>query len=453
MSSTCKTRSFRSNTTTAIRDLKLRRAMQKATDTFTEKRTKGILSVPMEEWRDRASGIRERTLDSLTEFLDQFSENATRAGALVHRASDAQAARDIIYFLLKDRKVRSIVKAKSMVTEEIRLNRHLQDRGLHVVETDLGQYIIQLANEPPSHILAPAIHKDRQQVGRLFAEKHGVDYSEDPKILTGIARSALRNEFFSADAGISGANFAVAESGSLVIFTNEGNGRMVTTLPPLHIAVLTIEKIIPSLSDLAPFLRLLPRSATGQPMSSYLSIITGARKAGEVTGARELHIVLLDNGRSQVLQGDNRDILKCIRCSACVNVCPVYRVVGGHAYESTYSGPMGVVLTTLLEGMQEAHPLLDASTLCGHCVEVCPVRVPLVELIRNLRERRVQEGFTTVAERSAMSAFGWAAVYPTLFRCSQTLSRVLWPVLSHRSGRGLLDILPQPVKERFNSRI
>ena len=250
--------------------------------------------------------------------------------------------------------------------------------------------IVQIADEKPSHILAPAIHKTRSQVGELFSEKLNVPYSDDPAVLTKIARNVLRQEFLTADAGISGANFAVASSGSLAIFTNEGNGRMVTTLPPLHIAVLSIEKIIPTLKDLSLFTQLLPRSATGQILSSYLSVITGSRKPGESTGTKELHIVLLDNGRSEILKGEYREILKCIRCSACFNVCPVYRAIGGHAYGVTYPGPMGMVLTSLLEGIDKVYPLLDATTLCGACVEVCPVRVPLVKLLTMLREERVR---------------------------------------------------------------
>ncbi len=292
-----------------------------------------------------------------------------------------------------------------MVTEEIHLNSYLEAQGMEVVETDLGEYIVQIAGETPSHILAPAIHKSRQQVGQLFAEKLGVDYSDDPTVLVRIARQALREEFFAADAGISGANFAVADSGSLVIFTNEGNGRMVTTLPPLHIAVLTMEKMIPSLRDLPSFIRLLPRSASGQSISSYLSVVTGTRKPDEATGAKDLHIVILDNGRSEILAGEFREILKCIRCSACMNICPVYRVVGGHAYGSTYSGPMGIVLTALLDGMDKAHPLIDATTLCGACVEVCPVKVPLLKLLKMLRERRVDEGFTSPIERAALAGY------------------------------------------------
>jgi L-lactate dehydrogenase complex protein LldF len=355
--------------------------------------------------------------------------------------------------ILTKRGVRNVVKAKSMVTEEIHLNEHLESLGIRVVETDLGEYIVQLAGESPSHILAPAIHKDRSEVGRLFSEKLGIEYSDDPEILTKVARRVLREKFLSADAGITGVNLAASDSGSLAIFTNEGNGRMVTTIPPLHIAVLTIEKLIPSLADLPVFMRVLPRSATGQPLSSYLSVITGTRKHGEATGAAELHIVLLDNGRSKILAGEFRDILKCIRCSACMNICPVYRAVGGHAYGATYSGPMGIVLTTLLEGMERAHPLLDATTLCGACDQVCPVRVPLTKLFRSLREVRVEKGLTPVAERAAMSTFGGVSKSPTLFSLSQDLLRICWPILKKGGRDLLLDRLPRPAARIFRRRM
>ena len=302
-----------------------------------------------------------------------------------------------------------------MVSEEVDLNSHLEAAGMEVVETDLGEYIIQMEGETPSHIIVPAIHKNRRQVGRLFADRLGVPYTEDPQVLTKIARKVLREKFLSADAGVSGANFAVADTGSLVLLTNEGNGRMVTTVPPLHVAILSVEKMLPSLADLPAFLRLLPRSATGQTITSYVSVITGPRKAGDATGAKELHIVLLDNGRTEILAGESREILKCIRCGACMNVCPVYRMVGGHAYGWTYPGPMGMVLTTLLTGMRKSHPLVDASTLCGACVEVCPVRVPLVDLILGLRRRKVRDRFSDPRERLGMEAFGKA---PARRRCS-----------------------------------
>jgi L-lactate dehydrogenase complex protein LldF len=444
---------FRQNAAEAVLNPALRQALRTSTDLFAIKRAEGMESVPMEAWRDAASAIRMQVLDNLPAYLDRFSAKASRAGAVVHRAKDSQTARDIVFNILKDHGVRKIVKAKSMVTEEIHLNSYLEDRGMEVVETDLGEYIVQIAGETPSHILAPAIHKSRQEVGQLFAEKLGVDYSDDPTVLVRIARNVLRKKFLSADAGITGANFAVADSGSLVIFTNEGNGRMVTTLPPLHVAVFTIEKIIPSLADLPSFIRLLPRSAAGQTISSYLSLITGTRKPGETTGAKDLHIVILDNGRSEILGGDFREILKCIRCSACLNVCPVYRVVGGHAYGSTYSGPMGIILTELLDGMDKAHPLVDATTLCGACVEVCPVRVPLLKLLKLLRERRVNEGFTSPLERATMAGYALATKTPALFNLGQRASQILWPILSRIAGKGVLDRLPRPARRRFRERI
>jgi L-lactate dehydrogenase complex protein LldF len=440
---------FRENTARAVENKPLRHAMRTATNMFITLRDRGIAQVPMEEWREAASTVRLHVLDNLPEYVDQFSRNATRAGAIVHRAKDAGTARDIIFHLLKDRAAKKIVKAKSMITEEIHLNAHLQAGGMEVIETDLGEYIVQLAGETPSHILAPAIHKDRKEVGRLFAEKLGVEYSEDPEVLTKVARSALRKEFLSADAGISGANFAVADSGSLIMFTNEGNGRMVTTLPPLHIAVFSIEKMIPSLRDISAFIRLLPRAATGQQLSSYVSMITGTRKPGELTGAKELHIVLLDNGRSKILKGKYREILKCIRCSACLNVCPVYRVIGGHAYESTYTGPMGVILTALLDGMDRSHTLLDATTLCGWCGEVCPVKVPIPKLLSMLREEKIERDHNSLWERTLMFSYGLAVKSPALFRLGQKAAKTLWPILGAVAGKNVMDRLPRPAAKTF----
>jgi len=348
--------------------------------------------------------------------------------------------------------VKRVVKSKSMISEEIHLNDYLQSQGITVVETDLGEYIIQIAGEHPSHIIVPAIHKDRRQVGRLFADKLGCEYSDDPAALTQIAHKILRREFLEAKAGISGANFAVADSGSIVLFTNEGNGRMCTTLPPLHIAVLSIEKIIPSLADLPTLVRLLPRSATGQILTSYMSIITGSRKSGDRTGAEELHIVLLDNGRSDIVRGEFREMLKCIRCGACLNACPVYRVVGGHAYGATYPGPMGIVLTTLLEGMHRAHPLLDATTLCGACGDVCPVKVPLPRLLRRLRELRVERGFNSQLEQKGMAGLGLALRSPLLFHTGQRAARTFWRLAQRTVGKKVLNRMPVPTARTFGER-
>ena len=440
---------LRKNSTIALEDSRLRNALKTATDMFAAKRDYGLSSIPFEEWRLRASLIRDHVLENLEELVNEFTFKATQAGAVTHRAKDADQAAQLILDLLKDNGVRKLVKAKSMVSEEIHLNHILESHGIRVVETDLGEYIVQLAGETPSHILAPAIHKNRSQVGRLFSQKLGVEYSEDPEILTKIARGALRREFETADAGFSGVNFAVSSSGSIAIFTNEGNGRMCTTVPPLHIALLTIEKMLPTLADLALFTKLLPRSATGQFLSSYVSIITGTRKTGESTGARRLHIVLLDNGRSQILQSPFREILKCIRCSSCMNVCPVYRVIGGHAYESTYSGPMGVVLTNLLEGLEKAHPLLDASTLCGACDEICPVMIPLSRLISRLREKHVATNMIPSLESILISYFGSVVRHPMLFGISQKIARKTLPIAKQLSKKVRLDRLPSISQRTF----
>jgi L-lactate dehydrogenase complex protein LldF len=443
---------FQDHASKAVKDVPLRNALRYATDTFSIKRAQGIATVPIEEWRDRASSIRVRVLDALNEYVNTFAKNATSAGAVVYRAKDAEAAREIVLNILRDRRAKRVVKAKSMVTEEIHLNAFLESHGIHPVETDLGEYIVQLAEETPSHILAPAIHKNRRQVGKLFAEKLGVEYSEDPEVLCKIARKALRREFLEAEAGISGANFAVADTGSIVLFTNEGNGRMVTTLPPIHIAVLTIEKIIPDLKDLATFVQLLPRAATGQQLSSYLSVITGPRKADDKTGAKELHIVLLDNGRSEIVKGPYREILKCIRCSACLNVCPVFRVIGGHAYGVTYQGPMGIVLTNALEGTEKVHHLADATTLCGACGDVCPVRVPLPSLLHKIREHRAEKKLVPFVERTMMKGFGIVAKSPTLFNLSQKTLKFFWPLMRIFSGNGVIDRLPTPAPATFKEK-
>jgi L-lactate dehydrogenase complex protein LldF len=444
---------FRENAIAALRDDALRKSMENATSRFFNLRQEGMKELPFEEWRERASEIKLSVLDNLADYVDRFAAQATKVGAVVHRAKDAAAAREIVEYILKDRRAQKIVKAKSMITEEIRLNESLEEKGFTVVETDLGEYIVQLAKEHPSHILAPAIHKNRFQVGKLFQEKLGVEYSEDPFELTKIARKALRTEFLEAQAGISGVNFAIAETGSVVLFTNEGNGRMVTTMPPLHIAVMSMEKVIPTLADLAVFIRLLPRSATGQILSSYMSLITGTRKPGENTGAKEQHIVILDNGRSDIVKSEFREILKCIRCGACMNVCPVYSTIGGHAYDSTYPGPMGIILTTMLEGMERAHPLLDATTLCGACSEVCPVRVPLKDLIHRLREIRAVRGFTPSSERTAMSAFGVAAKAPALYSFGQSFMRLFWSAAKKAPGGGVLRRMPRPSDETFKRRM
>ncbi|MDH7500173.1 MAG: LutB/LldF family L-lactate oxidation iron-sulfur protein [candidate division NC10 bacterium] len=444
---------FRANAARSLADPELRATLRTVAETFTQKRADALSSLPFEEWRDEASALRLQVLDSLSDYLDRFAASARRAGATIHRAQDASSACEIVASLLKEHGVRRVVKSKSMVCEEIHLNEHLQEQGMEAVETDLGEYINQLAGHGPSHIIVPAIHNNKRQIGKLFARKLGAHYTEDAAALTRIARNVLRQEFLSAQAGITGANFATADTGSLALLTNEGNGRLVTTLPPLHIAVLSIDKMIPSLADLPLFIRLLPRSATGQILTSYLSVITGTRKAPDSTGAQELHIVLVDNGRSRILAGPYREMLKCIRCGACLNACPIYRLVGGHAYGATYPGPMGIVFTTLLNGMERAHPLLDATTLCGACAEVCPVKVPLVQLLRRLREERVERGLTPQVERMGMAGFAWAARSPFLFHLGQTAGRIFWPIVRKIGGNTVLGRMPDFASRSFRRRV
>ena len=443
---------IRHNSIEALNNPTLCSAIKAATNLFTSLRQRGLSGLPFEEMRDQASMTRDHVLKNLEEFIDRFSANATRAGAVVHRAKDSEFAGNTIVNLLKDNGVRKIVKAKSMVSEEIHLNHLLEINNIEVVETDLGEYIIQLAGESPSHILGPAIHKNRKQIGGLFAEKLGLEYSEDTETLARAARELLRNHFLTADAGFSGVNFAVAESGSLAIFSNEGNGRMCTTVPPLHIALLSIEKILPTLKDLALFSQLLTRSATGQPLSSYMSLITGTRNRADSTGAAKLHIVLLDNGRSQILNSPFRDILKCIRCSACLNVCPVYAAIGGHAYDSVYPGPMGIILTNLLLGLEKAHPLLDASTLCGACDDVCPVRIPFVKLITSLREMRVDMNMSSPAENFLMTSFGVAVKNPPFFSILQKISVSALPMVRNLYKGLNMDRIPTVAEKTFRNR-
>jgi L-lactate dehydrogenase complex protein LldF len=323
-------------------------------------------------------------------------------------ARDAAQAREIAVRIAKEEGVTLAVKSKSMASEEISFNGALQGAGVEVVESDLGEYIVQLAGEPPSHILAPAVHKTRGEISRLFERQLGEPPTDSIPQLVATARKHLRGKFLSAGMGVSGANFLVADTGSIVLVTNEGNGRMGAVLPRVHLAVAGIEKVIPRMADLPTFLRLLPRSATGQTLSSYVSILTGTKREGDPEGPERLHILLLDCGRSAILEGKYREVLKCIRCGACLNTCPVYTSVGGHAYGWVYSGPIGAVLNPLLIGLPEAAPLPGASTLCGACAEVCPVKIPLPDFLLELRADLRDQGLKTPAEIAGMK--GYAAI-------------------------------------------
>ena len=394
------------------------------------RRRRDAAAAEVPDWealRERAAALKAFALDHLDELLVGFEQRARGAGAHVHWASDATALCRIVTELLAARGARRVVKSKSMLTEECGLNPHLAARGIEVVDTDLGERIVQLAEEKPSHLIVPAVHKTRREIGALFHRHMGTPEKEDdPERLTRHARSNLRRYFLAADAGITGANFAVADTGSIVIVTNEGNADLGTSLPPLHIACLGIEKIVPALADLPVFLRLLARSATGQPISAYTSVLTGPRSGGE------LHIVLVDNGRSELLANPtHRSALACIRCGACLNTCPVYRRAGGHAYGTVIQGPIGSVLGPALGGKLGAE-LPHASSLCGSCTAVCPVKIDLHgQLLAWRSERRRPTRREWLLTRAAASALRW----PALRGAARGLLRPLWPLLGRRHPR------------------
>ena len=389
-------------------DPKLRRALDRVGSGFDVARRNAIEEVgseAWEEWREEARQIKIHTLDHLDYYLEMLYNNVTAAGGQVHFAADAAEANAIVSHLASSRGVKVATKSKSMVSEELELNPVLESIGVDVYETDLGEYIIQLAGETPSHLVAPALHKSKEDVAELFADKLGIPYDEDIEVMAAAARVALRDKFMEADLGISGANFVVAETGTLVIITNEGNGRLCTSAPRMHIGITGMEKVIPSMQDLATFLRILPRSATGQRISSYVSMITGPRRDDDEDGPEEFHLILVDNGRLRMLRDPKlREALYCIRCGACLNICPVYQRVGGHAYGWVYPGPIGAVISPILTGLKESKTLPQASSLCGACREACPIKINIPRMLLELRHRTAEsedseERASTVSER------------------------------------------------------
>ncbi|PWI58723.1 LutB/LldF family L-lactate oxidation iron-sulfur protein [Sulfoacidibacillus thermotolerans] len=390
----------------ALKDENLHVALQISTDRLREKKAEAVAKIDFEAWRERGREIRAHVIAHLDFYLGQLAHQVRERKGHVHFCSDANAAVQVIREIVHMHQGKKVIKSKSMVTEELHLNQELMRDGIEVVETDLGEYIIQLAGETPSHIIAPAIHKKREQIADLFSEVANQPIASDTPSLNAFAHKILREKFIQADIGITGCNFAIAETGTICLFTNEGNGRMVTTLPPVHIAVMGMERILPSLEDLEVFMNLLPRSGTGQKLTSYVSLITGPADVQELDGAHDFHLVILDNHRSRSLgDPDFQDVLHCIRCGACLNVCPVYRQIGGHAYQSVYSGPIGAVLTPLLRDDPEAADLPYASSLCGACYESCPVKIPLHDMLVKLRARNVARGHTSSLERVAFRTY------------------------------------------------
>jgi len=409
----------------ALADSQLRRNLRKATTTIRTKRA-GVVGEldDWEELRQAGKAIKDDVLSSLDSYLEQFERAATAAGAQVHWARDAAEANAAVVQVARAHGAREVVKVKSMVTEEIGLNDALAAAGVTAVETDLAELIVQLAHDRPSHILVPAIHKNRSEVRELFLRTiEGVDpeLTDEPHRLAGAAREHLRRKFLSTKVGVSGANFAVAETGSLVVLESEGNGRMCLTLPEVLISVVGIEKIVPAWADLEVFLQLLPRSSTAERMNPYTTVWTGVHPGD---GPREVHVVLVDNGRTRVLADEvGRQALRCIRCSACLNVCPVYERAGGHAYHSVYPGPIGAILTPQLVGVENAASLPYASSLCGACYEVCPVAINIPDVLVHLRNR-VAEGDGHPVEAAAMRAMALVFGDERRFAAAQRAARL-----------------------------
>jgi L-lactate dehydrogenase complex protein LldF len=427
----------------ALEDEFLQEALERATTRFKLGRSMSFEEIEdVEALRRRGKEIKENALAHLDVNLGALATRVEEAGGKVFWAHTGEEACKYIANLADEKGVKLAVKSKSMTSEEIDLNHTLSRVGVEAVETDLGEYIVQLAGEMPSHLLAPAIHKTKEQVAELFSNKFGEKYPADIGILTQAARKSLRQKFLNADMGISGANFAVAETGTIVIITNEGNGRLVTSLPRIHVAVVGIEKVIPALKDLAVLLKLLIRSAAGQKISSYVTMVTGPRREWEVDGPEEFHLVLLDNGRTSILGSEYREALHCLRCGACLNVCPVYGKIGGHAYGWVYPGPIGSVLTPLYKGLKEYGDLPHASTLCGACLEVCPVMIDIPEMLVMLRRDEAEQKRGGVLERLAFKLWGYSLGSESKYKRATGLARAL---LSPFNRKGAIARAPYPL--------
>jgi L-lactate dehydrogenase complex protein LldF len=418
---------FRAAAARAIENAPLQKAIDTATRNFWQGRQGALEELPdSDRLRDHFKTIRHRTLGQLGKHLETFEENATKAGAQVHWAKDAEEARQIIVDIGKRRGVTLATKGKSMASEEIHLSEALEAAGIESVETDLGEWIIQLAKEPPFHIIAPAIHKPRSEIVELLREASGGELqSEEIPELVATARRILRQRFLDAGMGITGGNILVSETGSVVLVTNEGNGRLVSSASPVHVALVGIEKVAPTWDDAAVWLQLLARSATGQPLSVYTTVVTGPRKPTDEDGPEEVHIVLLDNGRSDLLGTTYEEILQCIRCGACLNICPVYGEVGGHTYKSPYSGPIGAVVTPLLMGIESYDALPYASSLCGACKDVCPSRIDLPRMLIELRSDAVEGGLIPAAAKKIEEAAAWVLKDEDRMRVMTNVMRLL----------------------------
>jgi len=440
MSSHAEPLAFKANARRALADRDLDTALGRMTSGLVPNRARAVAALPeFEALRDRARELKDHVLVNLDHYLERFETNCLASGGQVHWCPTAEDARRIVLEVCRAAGARTVTKSKSMIAEELGLNGFLEANGIRPIETDLGEYIVQLADEPPSHIIAPAVHKTKEQISELFHRHHaryGLSQRQtEPRALVAEARQVLRQKFLDADVGITGANFLIAESGSSVMVTNEGNGDLTQTLPRVHVVIASIEKVVATLEDATTILRLLSRSATGQEFSAYTTITTGSKRPEDADGPDEFHVILLDNGRSALIGSEFQDILRCIRCGACMNHCPVYRSVGGHAYGAVYVGPMGAVLSPALIGIERGLHLPNASSFCGRCESVCPMRIPLPKLMRYWRERAFDSGAAPAAERWALRAWAWAACRPRLYAQGARLAARLLRLLGGSRGR------------------
>ncbi|TLU74975.1 LutB/LldF family L-lactate oxidation iron-sulfur protein [Mannheimia varigena] len=395
----------------------VRKALVKAQETIGANRQRMVDELGnWEEWRDDAKQIRNHVLANLDAYLYQLSEKVTQSGGHVFFAETAEEATDYIKKVAKAKNAKKIVKSKSMVTEEIGMNHVLEAEGMTVVETDLGEYLLQIVGDKPSHIVVPAIHKDRFKIRQELHDVLGYEGSETPEEMTAFVRQKIREDFLGADIGVSGCNFAVPETGSVCLVTNEGNLRMATTVPKTHIAVMGMERIAPTFQEVDVLITMLARSAVGAKLTAYNTWLTGPRLEGETDGPEDFHLVIVDNGRSKILESEFQEVLRCIRCGACLNTCPAYRQIGGHGYGSIYPGPIGSVISPLLGGYEEFKELPYACSLCTACNSVCPVKIPLAQLILKHREKIADAGLTPVTERLSIFGFNFANSHPTLWK-------------------------------------
>ncbi len=439
---------FRSDFMADAHEASADKRLQTAMDNSVTKRDMGRKTTLAElpdanALRELAGQIKRHTLDHLDYYLELLETNVKKQGGQVHYAADSQQANALIVEIAKRTGSQLVVKSKSMVSEETELNDALTEAGIEPLETDLGEFILQVDHDHPTHLVMPVVHKNAADIGHIFERYFKTDFTDNAQTLAEMARVHLRNRFNEADLGVSGVNFAVAETGSIVVCCNEGNGRMCVSRPRIHVALMGMEKLIPALDDLPVFLKLLARSASGQSLTQYSSIVSGARRPGEVDGPEEFHLIIMDNGRSRILAGEYRDTLRCIRCGACLNSCPIYRKVGGRTYGSVYPGPIGALLTPLFNGLEQHKHLPHASSLCGACFEACPVKIDIPKFLIMLRGDQVKAHITPWAERAIFKLWTVGLRYGWTYRLSQIAQRIGMRLLKDKQG--WIKNLPPPV--------